>query len=124
MFAKSFQHVIREVLQPASALRSEYGVKLSKKTIVVTTTKTCVQDLLPGYRETTEAYVRAMTQLGLRLVKLLALALRLPANFFDDKFEKPMTFLRPLHYTDDVSSEKDGLFAAGQYKVLKAPLVC
>lgn len=57
--------------------------------------------------------MRAMTRLGLQLVRLLALALRLPAEFFNDKFEKPMTFLRPLHYTDDISSEKEGLFAAG-----------
>lgn len=75
--------------------------------------KMAVQDLLPGYRATMEAYMEAMTNLGLRLVGLLALALRLPRDFFDDKFKKPMTFLRPLHYTDDVSSEREGLFAAG-----------
>ena len=73
-----------------------------------------MQALLPGYRATTEAYMEAMTSLGLRLVSLLALALRLPKNFFDEKFKKPMIFLRPLHYTDDISSEKDGIFASGK----------
>lgn len=75
--------------------------------------KRSLQELLPGYRATTEAYFSAMTKLGLRLIKLIALALRLAPNFFDDKFDKPMTFLRPLHYTDEVSSTDDGIFAAG-----------
>lgn len=62
--------------------------------------------------------MRALTKLGLHLIRLLALALRLPGDFFEDKFRKPSIFLRPLHYTDDVSSEKDGLFAAGDVSIL------
>lgn len=73
------------------------------------------EELLPGYRETTEKYMAAMVHLGLRLVRLLALALRLPADYFEDSFQKPMSFLRPLHYTDEVSSEEMGLFAAGAH---------
>ena len=68
--------------------------------------------------------MQALTVLGMRLVRLLALALRLPKDFFDDKFKKPMTFLRPLHYTDEVSSEKDGLFAAGLHVSQSCPLGC
>jgi len=55
----------------------------------------------------------AMIDLGLRLVRLLALALRLPANHFHDSFHKPMAFLRPLHYNAEVSDPEQGHFAAG-----------
>ena len=73
-----------------------------------------LQALIPGYRATTEAYLAAMIGLGMRLVRLIALALRLPLNYFDDKFEKPMAFLRPLHYNEEPSDPKNGLFAAGK----------
>lgn len=55
-----------------------------------------------------------MIQLGMRLVRLIALALRLPRDYFDEKFQKPMAFLRPLHYTAEVSNVEGGQFAAGE----------
>lgn len=54
-----------------------------------------------------------MIDLGMRLVRLLAMALRLPRDFFDDKFVRPMAFLRPLHYNEEPSDPEGGLFAAG-----------
>ena len=57
-----------------------------------------LQELLPKYKQVTQAYTSAVTALGMRLLRLLALALDLPAEHFDPMFSKPMLFLRPLHY--------------------------
>ncbi len=53
---------------------------------------------LPGFRETCVAYAQALEQLALKLVPLYALALDLPANYFDAAFAKPMYKLRMSHY--------------------------
>lgn len=48
------------------------------------------EQLLPGYRAATEAYFDALCSLGSRLLRLLALSLRLPANHFGPYFTRPM----------------------------------
>ncbi|MGE0425687.1 MAG: isopenicillin N synthase family dioxygenase [Reyranellaceae bacterium] len=53
---------------------------------------------LPGFREPVEAYERAMHGFCLRLLRPLALALGLPADWFEPYFRQPTTFLRLLHY--------------------------
>ncbi len=55
-------------------------------------------DNLPGFRETCLAYADALEGLALKLVPLYALALDLPANYFDAAFAKPMYKLRMSHY--------------------------
>lgn len=72
-----------------------------------------LQDLVPGYRKAIEAYVEAVSQLGFHLVQLLALALHLPKGYFDTFFQQPMTYLRPLHYSNEKSSEEARIFGAG-----------
>ena len=57
-----------------------------------------LQEVLPKYKQVTQAYFSAVTALGMRLLRLLARALDLPAEHFDPMFSKPMLFLRPLHY--------------------------
>ncbi len=57
-----------------------------------------MQEVLPDYRSVTAAYFSAMTALGMRLLRLLALALGLPPEHFHPMFTRPMLFLRPLHY--------------------------
>jgi len=37
------------------------------------------------------------------LLPLIAMALRLPSNFFDQYFHKPIGTLRPLHYNAQMS---------------------
>jgi isopenicillin N synthase-like dioxygenase len=54
-------------------------------------------DLL-GFRETVLAYMSAMEQLCRRLVPIYAVALDLPADFFDAMFEKPNMIQRLSHY--------------------------
>jgi isopenicillin N synthase-like dioxygenase len=53
---------------------------------------------LPGFREQTLKYVDTMEALCRKLVPLYALALDLPANYFDPYFEKPHYILRQSRY--------------------------
>ena len=75
------------------------------------------EDVLGGcaYRETVEKYMKAMTELGYRLLELLALSLELPKDHFNPYFDRPMTFLRPLKYLAIPSDEAGGRFAAGAH---------
>jgi isopenicillin N synthase-like dioxygenase len=64
---------------------------------------------LPGFRETALDYMRAMEGLGRSLVPIYAVALGLPADWFDDKFREPMFTLRMTHYPqqDPMSPEDE-----------------
>ena len=55
-------------------------------------------DDLPGFRETTLEYMRTLEALCRRLVPLYALALDLPADFFDPCFAEPHMILRMSRY--------------------------
>ena len=54
---------------------------------------------MPGYRATVGEYYAAMRVLYLRMLRLLASSLGLPEGHFDPEFERPITTLRPLHYS-------------------------
>ncbi|GLC72573.1 hypothetical protein PLESTF_001266100 [Pleodorina starrii] len=71
--------------------------------------------LLPQYRQVTWQYYEALYGLGLRLLRLLALSLGLPAEFFAPMFDKPLVALRPLHYSGEVSDPGAGIFGAGAH---------
>ncbi|KIZ06914.1 hypothetical protein MNEG_1040 [Monoraphidium neglectum] len=73
------------------------------------------EKLLPGFRATTEAYFSSVTALGHRLLRLLAISLDLEPGHFDPFFDPPMVFLRPLHYSAEVSRPGDGVFGAGAH---------
>jgi len=53
---------------------------------------------LPGFRQTLLAYYDACAALGARLHRAFARDLGLEADFFADKFDRPMATLRLLHY--------------------------
>ena len=53
---------------------------------------------LPEFREAMVPYFHACSNLGLSLMRALAVALDLPEHFFDAKFDKPLPTLRPLRY--------------------------
>jgi isopenicillin N synthase-like dioxygenase len=53
---------------------------------------------LPGFRENTLAYIDTLEALCKRLVKLYALALDLPADYFDKCFAEPHMILRMSRY--------------------------
>ncbi len=91
--------------------------------------------LLPGWRETMTSYADACRTLCTRLTRLLALALDLPADFFDAPgallsraaqlkriltsrtgfFDRPQVFLRLLRYSSERSDPSRGIFAAGAH---------
>jgi isopenicillin N synthase-like dioxygenase len=63
---------------------------------------------LPGFRETCLEYATALETLALKLVPLYALALDLPADYFDEAFSKPMYKLRMSHYPpQDVPADNE-----------------
>jgi isopenicillin N synthase-like dioxygenase len=72
-------------------------------------------DLLPDYRPAVTAYFDAVSAVGRRLLHLLALGLGLPPTWFDDKFEKPIALLRPLHYSGRVSVPDAGVYGCGSH---------
>ncbi len=53
---------------------------------------------LPGFRETALAYMSAMEHLGRRMVRIYAVALDLPADYFDAAFACPNMIQRMTHY--------------------------
>ena len=66
-----------------------------------------MQELLPEFRPVMSAYYDALTALGMRVMRLLALTLNLPADFFTDRFQQPLASLRPIHYSGRVSQPDD-----------------
>ncbi len=71
-----------------------------------------VQAGFPGFRAAMEAYQAAVNRLAYRLLRLLALALNLPAEGLHGGFEKPIASLRPLHYGPEVSDPAKVAWAA------------
>ncbi|DBA70484.1 TPA: hypothetical protein ACH3X2_011889 [Trebouxia sp. C0005] len=71
--------------------------------------------LLPGYKAAMNTYMDAVRNLADRLLPLIAMALRLPSNFFDLYFHKPIGTLRPLHYNAQMSLPDEGIYGAGAH---------
>ena len=67
---------------------------------------------LPGFRAATLAYFAAGSKLALALHEAFAADLGLARGFFADKFTKPMTTLRFLHYP---ASSHEGEVGAGAH---------
>jgi isopenicillin N synthase-like dioxygenase len=70
---------------------------------------------LQGFREDVTAYHDAMSDLGRRLAKLVALALDLPSDVFDAAFERPTTWLRLLYYPSTDPAEGDDLYGSAPH---------
>ncbi|GAX75062.1 hypothetical protein CEUSTIGMA_g2506.t1 [Chlamydomonas eustigma] len=73
------------------------------------------ESLMPGLRDTYQQYFEELRALGMRLLRLLALALDLPPLYFHPYFEPPMIMLRPLHYSGVISDPGEGIFGAGAH---------
>lgn len=55
-------------------------------------------DALPGFRESVLAYTDAVDALGRRMVRVCAVALGLPAEYFDEAFAESQFSFRLTHY--------------------------
>jgi isopenicillin N synthase-like dioxygenase len=66
---------------------------------------------LPGFREAIVAYCDEMEQLVRKLVRLYALALRLPLEYLDQPFREPQYKLRMTHYPyqPDLAEDEFGI---------------
>lgn len=71
------------------------------------------EDVLPGFRDTIESYVEAMTVLGRKMARAISISLDLPADSLDRYFAQPTTFLRLLHYPPQ--PPEDGLFGSAPH---------
>ncbi|HZF86569.1 MAG TPA: 2OG-Fe(II) oxygenase family protein [Burkholderiaceae bacterium] len=67
---------------------------------------------LPGFKPAMLAYVREVDALGRHIVRLIALALGLPATALDHHFDHPTTFLRALHYPPQPPAEDEQIGSA------------
>ena len=71
-------------------------------------------DNLPGFKDTVSEYMQTMTALGKSLLPIWALALDLPADYFDAYFENNYTYLRLSHYPP-VADLGDNEFGLGPH---------
>ncbi len=62
-------------------------------------------DEIPGFREYGYGLYRALDELGMRVLRALALHIGLPERFFDDKTNTGNSILRPIHYPPIESAE-------------------
>lgn len=70
---------------------------------------------LDGWKDTMCAYFQAVHLLGMRLLRVLALSLDLPADYFTPKFSDPMEALRLLHYSAQKSDAGAGILGCGAH---------
>ena len=62
-----------------------------------------------------DEYFESMSALGLRVTRLIAMALRLEESYFDPYFREPMAVIRLLHYAQETSKPGEGVFACGAH---------
>lgn len=62
-----------------------------------------------------QAYFKSVHELGLRMLRILALSLHLEATHFDSFFSQPMEALRLLHYSEETSNLSGGVMGCGAH---------
>lgn len=70
---------------------------------------------LPGFSAQMDAYVSAVRDLGMRIVRLIALSLDLDEDYFDDMFVEPLGTLRLLRYPPQPADAPANQFGAGAH---------
>mmetsp|Transcript_15232 Transcript_15232/g.23703 ORF Transcript_15232/g.23703 Transcript_15232/m.23703 type:complete len:326 (-) Transcript_15232:63-1040(-) len=69
-----------------------------------------------AFRSSITTYYEKSSELGFRVVQMLALAIGLEdQHYFDDDFTDPMAAMRPLHYAAEKSNPEKGVFACGAH---------
>lgn len=68
-----------------------------------------------GFREAWEAYYEAMEDLAARIMRLFAVALKLPDDHFDSCIDAPVSALRALNYPAQTVAPKPGQLRAGAH---------
>ena len=70
---------------------------------------------LPGWKDTILAYNTALERVGHALLPAFAVAIDLPAAYFEAMFRKPTTFLRLLHYPPQPPTSPDNQFGSAPH---------
>jgi isopenicillin N synthase-like dioxygenase len=70
---------------------------------------------VPDFRRVIQHYNATLQALSYRLVPVMAVALGLQPDFFDEYFKKPVTFLRLIHYPPRPEQRPDDLFGAAPH---------
>ena len=68
---------------------------------------------MPGFGPALEAYYHAMAMLARELMRIFAMALDLPVNWFDDKVDHHITNMSTVYYPAPVRSPLPGQLRAG-----------
>ena len=68
-----------------------------------------------NFRAAWTAYYRAMSQLAARIMRVFALALELPEEFFDGMIDDPISAMRALNYPHQSVPPKPGQLRAGAH---------
>ncbi|OLP62245.1 2OG-Fe(II) oxygenase [Xaviernesmea oryzae] len=68
-----------------------------------------------GFVEAWQTYYRAMEDLAARIMRLFAVALHLPENYFDAFIDAPISALRALNYPEQHVPPKPGQLRAGAH---------
>lgn len=68
-----------------------------------------------GFRDAWEAYYRAMEDLAARIMRVFAIALKLPEDAFEPTIDKPISALRALNYPEQAVPPKPGQLRAGAH---------
>jgi len=69
----------------------------------------------PELRAVWTEYYRAMEALAARIMSVFAIALDLPAHFFDDKTDRHISGIRANHYPEQVEAPRPGQVRAGAH---------
>jgi len=67
------------------------------------------------FRETMETYFDQISNVGFQVVRLLARAIGVVENHFDNAFSEPIASIRLLHYAAEKSNPDDGVYACGAH---------
>ncbi|XP_021893679.1 2-oxoglutarate-Fe(II) type oxidoreductase [Carica papaya] len=75
------------------------------------------EELLPSWRPSMESYYKKVLSAGKRLMHLIALALNVHENFFEEvgALDEPAAFLRLLHYPGELNSSDEEIYGASAH---------
>ena len=71
---------------------------------------------VPGWKEATNAMFNALDDFGRDILAAIAMHLKLPTNFFDDKVQEGNSILRLLHYPPQTEPPPEGSVRAGAHE--------
>ncbi|MDP3896106.1 MAG: 2-oxoglutarate and iron-dependent oxygenase domain-containing protein [Mesorhizobium sp.] len=72
-------------------------------------------DAPAGFRDAWSAYYTALEDLAARIMRLFAVALKLPDHYFDSFIDAPISALRALNYPEQTVAPRPGQLRAGAH---------